>query len=949
MACCIFTAYFMNRMIKACEVLNLNLIESHYNKFHDGPSDLDQETAGSDVVVSRISIDGMTCAACTTAIETAITALKGVQRVTVSLPLGRATIVHHSNQPTQHDLVATAENAGYRAKSGEPTAAENLQMTQQTLQLAKLKAALSSAMTLSSIVASLDWLGSISCLQSYRHVFQTATMILGVYIQLISASFIHKSAFSKTLTAPTMDTLISLSLLLGLALSFFNISLFGLDTAQTYFSSGSFLALVIIGGRYLDHLLRRQSAANLSGLYRLQIESSMARVRARAPSFITTTSSSSSTTSYSLSHPTPTTLIPCALLRPSDEIIIPPSTIIPTDSYIISGHSIIDTSTMTGESLPRKVGPGDFLMSGTRNLSYELVAVVATEQSQSALEMLVESIAGATESLSPSIDSDATTGSQEDYLLQNFVPSILALTLLSFMATLFFSPAHLTLPLKINIAASRAITVLASACPCALGLAAPSAVMAAVDVAFMRGIIVKDGLGTLKKVRALGRGGRLVCDKTGTLTRGELTVVRVEGDVSVGSIEENTGAVAGSGVGVGSGVVEAWQALLIAAAEKEEARRHPVAKAVWNWAFQMMDENTRVLLSAVDVKEYNSELGKGVSCSARIPRFRVDENEGVAETGGGNRAAERDMWHTIHIGTATFLAEHGIPLPNFPSRSTSHIAHRATVDEATTVHISLDLTHLTTLTLQDTLRDNAASVISTLKARYGMEITMLTGDVSAEAKRVSRELGIEVLSSRALPGEKADMVRKLKGTQGKGREVSEGNTTGKPRDRPMVAMLGDGLNDAAALAAADIGIYLSPDLVNTTANGGSIQDSTSTITLTSPNLSRLIDLLIIAQKTVNAARYMRLWAVWYNVVTVALALGLGERWGVRIDANVAGMMMAGSSVVVVGSALQFFLVYPVPYSDKVIPVGTPVAAHAIIEVDLSTSRVCRAIASYRPT
>ena len=846
MACCVFTAYFMNRLIKACEVLNLNLIESQYNKFDDGPNSNDAYAVPNDLVISKFSIEGMTCSACTSAIDNAVAALKGVERVSVSLPLARATVVHYAGQTTVYEILSAIEAAGYHATPGDRTASEKLEHAQQTCELDKLKAAFGSAMTLSSIIATLDWLKSFDALRSCQQGLDAAIIVLAAYVVLVDASWIHHSAFAKGLTSPTMDTLISLSLLLGLALSFFNIYLFALDKAQTYFSSSSFLTLVIIGGRYLDHLLRRRSAANLSNLYRLQIETTMVRIRSQ--------SNASGTVPE-------TTMMPCALLRPGDEIILPPATIVPIDSYILSGTSMIDTSTMTGEFLPRKVSPGDFLMSGTRNLSYEVIAVVTQDQEASALEKLVESISTATES-SSSVD----TGSSADRLTAYFVPAILLLALTSFAITLLSSSLTLPLAHRINAAAARAITVLASACPCAIGLAAPSVVMAAVDVAYTRGVIIKGGLPILE---ALSRLKTLVCDKTGTLTTGELAVV--------GSLKP--------GVGLEADRLQAWQALAIAAAEQSEAQRHPVAKAIWRWAFAQLDEVQRAALAHVQVKDQKSELGKGISCSILLPH-------------------NAPRWTTIVIGTAAFLAEHGIAVPPQTNAQPATDADSST----TLVHIALNDTHLTTLQLHDTVRPNAVSVLSTLQSSFGVHSTILTGDVPTESARVSRVLGgIPVLASGVLPAEKAAFINSLKANtaDGCGEKGNGGadNTNHRVRNGSMhgtVAMLGDGLNDAAALAVADVGIYLSPSLssaatAGTTSGNSALLGTTATVTLTSPNLSRLLDLLTISNTAVRAARYMRLWAVVYNIVIVTLALGVGERWGLRIDASIAGMCMAASS------------------------------------------------------
>ena len=806
----------MNRLIKACEVLDLNIISIQYNQFDDGPmSDISKPASCDEFVASKFAIEGMTCAACTSAIESAVLGLKGVDRISVSLPLARATVVHKPSQSTPMDIVAAIDGAGYGAKLGQRTAQENLELTQHSKELEHLRDAFSNATVLSSAVVTIEYLSTLSLFTDYQPQAQLTMMALGTYIQLIDASFVHEAAWSKGIRTMTMDTLISLSLLLGLALSFFNIALFGMAAAQTYFSSGAFLTVVIIGGRYLDHLLRRRSANSLAGLYRLQTESTTIRVRRRH----TTLGSNDGKGG----EPITTMTMPTAILRQQDEIIIPQSAIIPCDCYVIEGRSMIDQSTMTGESVPANKGPGEFLMSGTRNLSYELVAIVVKEQQDSALEQLVNSVSTATERQHQERGGDGVTS--------YFVSGVLCLTLVGFSWTLLHAD-NLSLSLRLNIACERAMAILASACPCALGLAGPSTVMAAIDIAWTRGVILKGGMATIEKLTKLNH---IVMDKTGTLTTGRLEVA------------ESTSK------------LEAWQCMLICAAERNDAQTHPVAQTVFQWALGKLNDEQKRQQNEFIVRNYRSELGKGVICNARYPS-EVRE-------------------YAVLIGTKSFLEENGIMMPE---RS---ICKR----DMTSVHVALNGSHLTTLILRDTTRPEAPAVIAHLKSHFNLDITMLTGDVPTEAARVSEELDIPVLSSRTLPHEKASFIKDLK--------TKAGSRGGK------VAMLGDGLNDTPALSTADVGIFLSPGMSTTTLSQSQPQSSTSSIVLTSPSLKRLPEVLEIAQKTETAAMWIRQWAVAYNVVAVALAMGVLEGWGVRVDAARAGTMMALSSVSVLAWGL----------------------------------------------
>ena len=591
----------MNRLIKACEVLNLHIIDVHYNQFDDGPVPGNSKAAAEEVVIaSKFSIEGMTCAACTGVIESAVSSLDGVDRISVSLPLGRATVVHNPSQVSTSDIVIAIEGAGYQAKMGQRTAQENLELTQHSKELEKLRNAFSSATMLSSTIVGLEWISNVALVTRYRPIVQSGIMALGTWVQLVDASWVHDSAWSAGVKSLTMDTLISLSLLLGLALSFFNVSLFGLTSAQTYLSSGAFLTTVIIGGRYLDHLLRRRSASNLANLYRLQTESTIVKVRKNG---ISNREEKAGRTEAA-------TAMPTALLRPQDEIIIEQGAVVPCDCYVIEGRSMIDQSTMTGESFPVNKGPGEFLVSGTRNVSYDLVAIVVKEQQDSALEQLVNSISSATETHSQEGGGDALTS--------YFVRIILLLTLVGFCWT-FLRSSGLSPPHQVRVASERAMAILASACPCTLGLAAPSAAMAAIDVAWTRGVILKGGLETIDLLNKLTH---VVMDKTGTLTTGKLSVAS------------------------STSTLQSFHYMLICAAERYEAYTHPVAQTVFQWGFSQLNDDERREQNDVVIRDHVAEPGKGVSCEARLPSDA--------------------SWHTVHIGTASYHHENDILIP-FPS------------------------------------------------------------------------------------------------------------------------------------------------------------------------------------------------------------------------------------------------------------------------------------------
>jgi Cu+-exporting ATPase len=245
---------------------------------------------------------------------------------------------------------------------------------------------------------------------------------------------------------------------------------------------------VITTGRYLDMLLKKRSVANFTSLYRLRSEAALVNVRKHGG------------------------YVPAALLRMQEEIFLEPGSIIPCDSYVLEGLSTVDESTMTGESVPAPKSVGDTLIAGTRNLSASMIAVVYREQQDSSLEQLIESISLSTEQKLRSQESVET-------LTTHFVSIVLCLTAVGFCYALWYSSPALAVVERINVACERAMAILAAACPCAPGLAIPSATMAGIDAAWSRGILLVGGARTIEDVSQLTH---LVMDKTGTLTEGRL-------------------------------------------------------------------------------------------------------------------------------------------------------------------------------------------------------------------------------------------------------------------------------------------------------------------------------------------------------------------------------------------------------------------------------------------
>lgn len=522
--------------------------------------------------------------------------------------------------------------------------------------------------------------------------------------------------------------------------------------------------------------------------------------------------------------------MPTSLLRKGDDIVIRPQTNIPCDCFVLKGASLINESTITGESMPVVKTTGDFLFAGTRNLSDQIWVTIAQDQSTSSLTKVIEGVLTATEQR---LDGMETLEAVMSY----FVSGVMCLAVATLAATLWRLRSQSFITAFVP-ACEKMAAVLAAACPCGIGLAIPSAAMAgigehqlfysvayltATDIAHSKGILLGGGIRTMQSLTKITH---VVMDKTGTLTQGCLEVVHHHFSEDL-RLERQL----------------CYR--LLAAAEFEEARAHPVAKSVFKWALSQtqLDESQRAI---APIRALRRTVGMGISCEVCSP-----SNE----------------WIPVHIGRASFVASHNISVPF------SQIDQNS---EASKVHFAICNTYAGHLLLHDTLRCEAISVVDTL-LQSGLEVTMLTGDTAAEASRISAALGIRVLGSRALPEDKVAHVQQL---QKMGHHV---------------AMVGDGINDAPAQVAADIGISISLAQGCLTGAGG--------VAIISNDLGALAVLFKISRRVVRQAKINVLWALVYNVIALSLAVGTWECWAWRVGPEGAGMMMAGNSVSVLCMSL----------------------------------------------
>ncbi|MBC8163650.1 MAG: copper-translocating P-type ATPase, partial [Roseiflexaceae bacterium] len=493
--------------------------------------------------------------------------------------------------------------------------------------------------------------------------------------------------------------------------------------------------------------------------------------------------------------------IPIASVQVGDLVRVRPGEKVPVDGVVTEGRSALDESMLTGESLPVEKAPGDQVIGATLNKTGSFVFRATKVGKDTALAQIVRLVEEAQGSKAP-------MQRLADTISGYFVPVVLALALATFLGWMLLGPEP-----RLTYAITAAISVLIIACPCALGLATPTAIMVGTGKAAENGILIRGGE-ALEQTRRINA---IVLDKTGTLTRGKPAVTQVltEGDLSDAE-------------------------LLRLAAAAEVGSEHPLGEAI---VAKAKEQNLNLSVA----RDFASVTGKGITAMV--------DGRAVAL---GNRALMRQLGIELNG-----LSEH---------------ADRLARDGATPMFVATDGEAAGIIAVADTLRPESRDAVAQLQA-LGLEVWMLTGDNRATAEAIAREVGIDKVIAEVLPEQKAEQIKVLQ-SQNK-----------------VVAMVGDGINDAPALAQADLGIAIG--------TGTDVAMAASDITLIGGDLRNIVTAIALSRKTVGAIKQGLGWAFGYNIVLIPVAMGaLFPFFGVLLSPVLAAAAMAMSSVSVVTNALR---------------------------------------------
>lgn len=732
----------------------------------------------------KLHIEGMTCAGCVAGVEKALRAVPGVRRASVILTTESATVDLESPGVTPRTLIDAIRAAGYDAESLHTTSALNRGALDDahSKQLVRQRQAMVQAVGLGLPVVALDFFGPL--LQSTdpgAHVWWQALQGLLCTLLLCSpagAPILVAGLRSLRHRSPNMSLLISLGVSAAYGSSL--VSLFTPSVSAHHFHAAAMILALINVGKYLETRARREASSAVAALARRLPKTA---VREREGHLET---------------------VPLDRVRVGDRLRIAQDVAIPVDGRVVDGSAAVDQSTITGESMPVARTVGDTVLAGGI-VHVGLLVVEATAVGEaSTLAAILRAV------------EDAQSGKTRlqrlaDRLAGVFVPIVVLIAVLTLLG-------HLTMGSTVGRAAEAVIAVLVIACPCAMGLATPTAVLVATSQAALVGILVRDAA----SLEAAGRIDEVVFDKTGTLTTGIATVS------SVVPVEPTTqDAMVGIDAGEsGPGRVDE---LLRLAGAVEQDSRHPLAVAV-------VQEARR----------------RGIAL-AESTLFKNYPGLGVAGVVGRQR---------VVAGSLGFLEQQGIELPpSLPSQSIS--------DGQSFMGVAADGRPVGVIAFRDQLRPTAAAAVAALRAA-GLDVSMVTGDQHAPAQAAAAAAGIDRVLAEALPDRKRAYIEERR------------------RAGRRVAFVGDGVNDAPALAAANVGMAF--------ASGTDVALAAADITLVRDDLTLVPTAMRIARRSVRIIKQNLFWAFLYNVAALPLAAT-----GHVPPALAAAAMMASSLSVILNS------------------------------------------------
>lgn len=735
--------------------------------------------------MQRYCVTGMTCSACSAHVEKAVSNVQGVEKVEVNLLQG--TMKVEGEVPPQQ-IVSAVEKAGYGAslqeKEGQKTAVSaKPSQAKEEARRAGRKLWWSVGLLVILMYLTMGHMMGLPIPHSFHGnanalPFALTQFLLTLIIVALNFRF-YKNGFAALWhRAPNMDSLIAIgsgaALIYGIvilygmcyALARGDLEAAGAATMELYFESAAMILVLVSVGKYLEARAKGKTTDAIAGLIALRPQTALVERQGEEQ------------------------IIPIDQVRVGDVMIVKPGQTVPVDGRVLEGNAFLDESALTGESLPVEKNPGDQVTGATINRSGFLkfrAEKIGDDTALAQIIRLVEEAGG----------SKAPIAKLADRISGVFVPIVMGISLITALVWGLLGAGF-------SVALSNAISVLVISCPCALGLATPTAIMVGTGRGAKQGILIKsaEALETAHSVDTV------VLDKTGTITQGKLSVTDIL------PLE---------------GVTK--ESLLLAAASIEARSEHPIAEAI---------------LSAAKEAGLSPEP---VDNFVQVP-------------GGGLTALYRGR--TLGAGNQRLMEQLGIDL-HFVKEQAESLAEKG----KTPLYLSFDNAFLGMLAVADTIKETSKAAISELE-RMGLQVVMLTGDHPATAAAIAKEAGVTSYIAELLPEDKEKEVRILQ------------------QQKKKVAMVGDGINDAPALARADVGVAIGA--------GTDVAIDSADVVLVKNDLLDVAAFLQLSKAVIRNIKENLFWALLYNTAGIPLAAGVFSMWGFRLSPMFGAAAMSLSSL-----------------------------------------------------
>lgn len=730
-------------------------------------------------------IDGMTCASCALTIEKAVNKLDHVDSAVVNLATEKMTVTFDDTTLSPNVIEECVSESGYEASLfKEETSKSQSERHQLAIEKMWHRFWMSAVATIPLLYISMGpminlWLPSFLMPDKGPLNYGMIQLLLTLPVMYFGRIFYQNGFKALFKRHPNMDSLVAIA-----TTAAFIYSLYGLYEIlqgdihyahQLYFESVAVILTLITLGKYFEILSKGRTSASIEKL--LTLSAKEARVIKDGEDY----------------------MVPLDKVKIGETILVKPGEKIPLDGHVVAGESSIDESMLTGESIPVEKKVGSKVYGASINGQGSLTIFVEKEAGGSLLSQIINLVEAAQTSKAPIANlADKVSGV--------FVPFVIVIAILSGLSWYLILGQSFAFSLKIMIA------VLVIACPCALGLATPTAIMVASGKAAENGILFKGGE-VLEKAHHIDT---IVFDKTGTLTKGKPEVVAIK--TYGGDKEEFLGQVA----------------------SVEKLSNHPLSQTIVNKAKEKE-------LPLREVMAFKNILGYGLSATIN--------------------------GKTMLVGNANLMTKNDVNLDL--AKADIEIAQE---EAQTVVYVSENGVLSGLITLTDQLKTDSQETVKQLQ-RLGFNLVLLTGDNKASADAIAQKLGITTVVSEVLPDQKANVILELKEKGG------------------QIAMVGDGINDAPALASSDVGISMS--------SGTNIAIESADIVLMKPELTDLLKAMTISKQTIQIIKENLFWAFFYNVLAIPVAMGVLHLFGgPLLNPMLAGLAMAFSSVSVVLNALR---------------------------------------------